>query len=350
MSLTSTQIHAYRLRNPGQHSGMGKIIALGEALIDFMPRETGVSLAEVSGFIKAPGGAPANVAVCASRLGAKAMVITQLGTDAFGDYLTQIICEAGVDVSAILRTDEAPTSLAFVSLKADGERDFLFYRSPAADLMLEPESIEERWFSSGDILHFCSVALAGEPMRRSHSRAIELAQKRGMMVSFDVNLRFPLWNDAEELRRMVMCFLPGVSLLKAGHEELSFLTGEDHDAGIAKILELVPSVLVTYGKNGAALFSKGRRVFHPGYDTPAVDTTGAGDAFIGSFLTSLLESQVVDVLSLSDGSVYKMLERAHAVASLVVASKGAMNAMPNMDQVNRFIAEHHVSMLEVSGN
>ena len=315
----------------------GKLIALGEALIDFMPRETGVFLADVTAFEKAPGGAPANVAACAAMLGAKAMVITQLGNDGFGDYLEQSMSAAGVDVSAVLRTDAAPTSLAFVSLKADGEREFLFYRSPAADLLLEPDSIDDAWFSTGDVLHFCSVALAGEPMRRTHRRAIELALSRGMIISFDVNLRFPLWPDVRALRDYVMEFLPGVHLLKAGGDELEFLTGASHDEGVALMLEHVPALLVTYGKNGAALYTRERRVFHAGYDTPAVDTTGAGDSFVGSFIASLLEIGATDIPALGDKQIYAMLERSHAVASLVVAQKGAMNAMPNLGQVEDFM-------------
>ena len=319
---------------------MGKLIALGEALIDFMPRETGVFLSDVTVFEKAPGGAPANVAVCAAKLGVPAMAITQLGEDGFGDYLTQTMSDAGVDVTGVLRTTTAPTGLAFVSLKADGEREFLFYRSPAADLLLEPESINEEWFSQGDILHFCSVALAGEPMRRSHRRAVELARNKGMMISFDVNLRFPLWPDVQELRRSVIDFLPGVRILKTGHDELAFLTGAENDNGVDWMLERVPALLVTYGKNGAALYTKNRRVFHAGYGTPAVDTTGAGDSFVGSFLASLIEAGIDDVSDLDDKQAYAILERAHAVASLVVAQKGAMSAMPDMEKVRRFMEEH----------
>jgi len=322
---------------------MSKLIAIGEALIDFMPRETGVSLAGVTAFEKAPGGAPANVAACAARLGASSMVVTQLGADGFGDYLAGVMQAAGVDTSAVLRTGDAPTGLAFVCLNADGEREFVFYRSPSADLLLEADSIDGTWFHPGDILHFCSVALTSEPMRLSHRRAIALAAGQGMMLSFDVNLRFPLWPDASRLRETVFDYLPGVHLLKTGHDELSFLTGAEHDQGVAQMLSLVPTLLVTYGGKGAALYAEGRRVYHPGYDTPAVDSTGAGDAFVGSFLASLLEAGVKDIPSLSDATIYAMLERAHATASLVVAQKGAMNAMPDQARVKRFMAEHRPS-------
>ena len=319
---------------------MGKLIALGEALIDFMPLETGVPLADVSSFEKAPGGAPANVAACAARLGERSMVITQLGEDGFGDYLVNTLRSAGVDVSAVRRTNAASTGLAFVSLREDGEREFLFYRSPSADMLLEPEMVSDMWFKSGDILHFCSVALNAAPMRRSHRRAIDLAQNRGMLISFDVNLRFPLWPDKEELRNTVYDFIPGVTILKTGYEELMFLTGAGHDESIALMLECVPVLLVTYGKNGAALNMRDRCVFHPGYGTPALDTTGAGDSFVGAFLASLLETNTTDIHSLSDASIHAMLERAHAAASLVVAQKGAINAMPTSEQVAQFMAAH----------
>lgn len=321
---------------------MGKLIAIGEALIDFMPRETGVPLADVCVFEKAPGGAPANAAACAARLGARSMLITQLGDDGFGDYLVKTLRGAGVDVSAVLRTDKAPTGLAFVSLHADGEREFLFYRTPSADMLLEPESVGSLWFKKGDILHFCSVALNSEPMRRSHRQAVEHARNHDMLISFDVNLRFPLWPDKEELRRTIFDFIPGVQLLKTGCEELMFLTGLGHDESIASMLERVPALLVTYGKNGAALNMRDRCVFHPGYGTPAVDTTGAGDAFIGSFLASLLETDAEAIQSIDDKSIYAILERAHAVASLVVSKKGAINAMPDSAEVRHFMDTNDV--------
>ena len=319
---------------------MGKLITIGEALIDFMPRETGAPLSDVSAFERAPGGAPANVAACAARLGARSMLITQLGEDAFGDFLIKTLRKAGVDVSAVRQAKEAGTGLAFVSLREDGEREFLFYRSPSADMLLEPEFISELWFKEGDILHFCSVALNSAPMRRSHWWAIEQARSKGMLVSFDVNLRFPLWPDAEELRKTVFDFLPGVSLLKASCEELLFLTGEGHDESVSLMLKKVPVLLVTYGNKGAALNMRDRCVFHPGYNTPAVDTTGAGDSFVGSILASLLETGTADLHALSDESIYSMLERAHAVASLVVAQKGAINSMPDPEQVRCFTAAH----------
>ena len=322
---------------------MGKLIALGEALIDFMPLETGVPLADVTSFEKAPGGAPANVAACVAKLGARSMVITQLGEDGFGDFLVNTLRASGVDVSAVRRTDAAPTGLAFVSLRADGEREFLFYRSPSADMLLEPDLISDLWFKGGDILHFCSVALNAEPMRRSHRRAVDLALDRGIMLSFDVNLRFPLWRDREELRKAVFDFIPGVHLLKTGCDELMFLTGAGHDESVAMMLELVPVLLVTYGKDGAALNMRDRCVFHPGYGTAAVDTTGAGDSFVGSFLASLLEIGTGDITSLSDEAILPMLKRAQAVASLVVAQKGAINAMPDILQVERFMDTHDVA-------
>ena len=206
-------------------------------------------------------------------------------------------------------------------------------------MLLEPDSVSDVWFAKGDILHFCSVALNAEAMRRTHRRAVALAAERGMMVSFDVNLRFPLWPDAAMLRKAVFDFIPGVHLLKTGVDELLFLTGLSHDESVERMLALVPALLVTYGKDGAALNMRGRCVFHPGYGTPAVDTTGAGDAFVGSFLASLLEANISDVTTQDDDHLYAMLERAHAVASLVVEKKGAINAMPDMEQVEKFMNE-----------
>jgi fructokinase len=343
---------------------LAKLIAIGEALIDFMPLETGVDLADVSCFEKAPGGAPSNVAACAARLGTQAMVITKLGVDGFGDFLVKALRDSGVDVSAVVRTKEAPTGLAFVSLKADGEREFLFYRSPSADMLLRWDEVSDTWFKEGDVLHFCSVALGAQQMRDTHRMATRVAAERGMFISFDVNLRFPLWPDKEELRKTVFEFIPGVDLLKTGAEELLFLSGGSPNeskpgslrpmsqsggelrAYVERMLEITPALLVTYGSNGAELFlrskpgSAGRSIFHKGYDTPAVDTTGAGDAFVGSFLASIIDSGARELSLFSDKELLDMLERAHATASLVVAKKGAINSMPDLQQVNRFMFEN----------
>lgn len=153
------------------------------------------------------GGAPCNVAAAVAKLGGNSMMITQLGSDAFGDKIINEIRKAGVDTSAVLRSDKANTSLAFVALKEDGNRDFSFYRKPGADMLFEAENLKEEWFDNGGIFHFCSVALVPSPMRDTHIKALEFAEKHDVFISFDPNLRFMLWEDRQLLHDTVLEFM-----------------------------------------------------------------------------------------------------------------------------------------------
>lgn len=206
---------------------MSTIYCIGEALIDFIPLEKGKALKDVEAFMKAPGGAPANVAAAVAKFGGSSALITKLGYDSFGDFLVEKLEEAGVNTDKILRTEEANTGLAFVSLREDGERDFSFYRKPSADLLLTEEEIEESWFESNDILHFCSVDLVESPMKRAHLKAIRAAKERGTIISFDPNVRLPLWDSPEECRSTIQKFIPLADIIKVSHEELEMPSLEE---------------------------------------------------------------------------------------------------------------------------
>lgn len=202
-----------------------KLIAIGEALIDFIPQQSGVGLKEVQGFTPKVGGAPANVCGAFSKLGGKSMMLTKLGEDAFGDRIVEELSTHNIDVSHILRTKEANTALAFVSLAADGNREFSFYRKPSADMLLTPEELEEAWFDEAFALHFCSVDLIPSPMKETHKEAIKIASEKGSIISFDPNVRFPLWESKEALRNTILEFIPKANILKISDEELEFITG-----------------------------------------------------------------------------------------------------------------------------
>ncbi len=178
-----------------------RLIAIGEALIDFIPDKSGCEFYEVTGFSPKLGGAPANVCGAFARLGGEARLITQLGNDPFGDKIMRELAECDIDTSCISRTHKANTALAFVSLAKDGNRTFSFYRKPSADMLLSSEQIKEAWFEDMFALHFCSVSLGDFPMKQAHYSAIEVAQKNGGMISFDPNLRFQLWDDSENLKK-----------------------------------------------------------------------------------------------------------------------------------------------------
>lgn len=314
-----------------------KIIAIGEALIDFIPDKTGCAFSDVTAFSPKVGGAPANVCGAFSRLGGRSMMITQLGNDPFGKKIADELAAYGIDTSAIRFTDEANTSLAFVSLEKDGNRTFSFYRKPSADMLLSPEQIEEKWFDDAYALHFCSVSLGDFPMKDAHIRAIEIAKNKGMLISFDPNLRFPLWNDREKLRSRVNKFIPMCDILKISDEESEFITGETNiDKAVPKLLDKgVKLIVYTCGKNGAYAYTRNAEAYSSSICVKAVDTTGAGDGFIGSFLWKLQSNgiNVDNISSIEENVLKECLEFSNKFCYVSVQSEGAIASYPTIDQL-----------------
>lgn len=280
--------------------GVGKkhLVAIGEALIDFAPEHAGKPIKDTESFLPNVGGAPANVCGAYAKLGGEAMMLTKLGDDPFGDKIVEELSSHGIDVSHILRTDKANTSLAFVALEEDGNREFSFFRRPGADMLYQPEEVPEEVFKEACALHFCSVSLGDYPMKEAHKQAIRYAKEAGVPVSFDPNLRKQLWQREEDLKKAVDEFLPFADIFKISDEELAFITGKtDPDAAAEYLLgKGITLVLVTLGKQGAAAYTEHGKAEVPGNGIPAVDTTGAGDGFIGSFLYQL----ALDDVTLSD--------------------------------------------------
>ena len=265
------------------------LFSIGEALIDMIPSRVGCAFDEVPSFSPRTGGAPANVCAAFARLGGASSFLTQLGDDPFGHKIARELEACGIDLSHLVFTDKANTALAFVSLEEDGNRTFSFYRKPSADLLYAPEQIDLAWFRDAFALHFCSVSLVDSPMRHAHLAAIGAAREAGAIVSFDPNLRFPLWPDREMLRQTVLQFLPLSNILKVSDEELEFLTGTaDIEAALPQLFAGdVQLVLYTCGSKGAYAYTRASHAFAPCQKVRAVDTTGAGDGFIGSFLWQL---------------------------------------------------------------
>ncbi len=302
---------------------MRKFIAIGEALIDMIPCEKGVALKKVTSFERMCGGAPTNVACAYAMVGGNARVLTMLGKDAFGDYLVDTMTERGIDTSLVLRTDKANTALAFVSLDANGNRDFSFYRNPSADMLLDKKDLKEEWFD-GNILHFCSVDLVDCPMKEAHKKAIELTKKKGGVISFDPNLRFPLWNDHEQLKKTVLEFCAYADVIKVSDEEIEFLAGtSDPDVAARFFLAFGAKVVfVTLGKDGANMYTATEKVAFGGYPTTAVDTTGAGDIFIGTALAAM--EKIAGGKVPTAEQMEKTLQIACYASSLSVRCKGAV--------------------------
>ena len=322
---------------------MKKVIAIGEALIDFIPHEKGRALNNVENFLRVPGGAPLNVAAAVAKLGGKSQMLTKLGQDGFGDAILNEVKPLGVDVSRISRTKEANTALAFVSLREDGERDFSYYRNPSADMLLSAEEICSEDFNERDILHFCSVSLIDAPIKEAHRRAIEIAKEKGCLISFDPNVRLPLWKQPEDCRKAILEFLPLSNIVKISDEELEFITGikDEKEALDSLLTGDVKVIIYTKGTNGAEFITKERVIFSPSFKVSAQDTTGAGDSFIGSLLYQVAEGEysLEQLVDLSEEKVQEILTFSNATAALTVCKKGAIGALPLKEEVLAKISE-----------
>ena len=313
------------------------LFSIGEALIDMIPSKVGCSFDEVPAFSPRVGGAPANVCAAFTRLGGKSAFLSQLGDDPFGHKIARELAACGTDLSHLVFTDKANTALAFVSLQEDGNRTFSFYRKPSADLLYAPEQIDPAWFHEAFALHFCSVSLVDSPMRHAHLAAIAAAREAGALISFDPNLRFPLWPDKEMLRQTVLQFAPFAHVLKISDEELEFLTGTaDIDAALPQLFQGdVQLVLYTCGSKGAYAYTRTTQGFAPCQKVKAVDTTGAGDGFIGSFLWQLARDGVTaDKLEkLSRRKLEEYLAFSNRFCGISVQSAGAIASYPTLEQM-----------------
>lgn len=307
---------------------MKKLIAIGEALIDFIPSQSGCGIKDVKQFSPIVGGAPANVCGAFTKLGGQSSLITQLGSDPFGDKIVEELSSYGIDCGYISRTKEANTSLAFVALQEDGNREFSFYRKTGADMILRAEQVQEKWFEESFCLHFCSVSLGEYPMKEAHKKAIAYAKAKGALISFDPNVRLPLWEDQAALREVILEFLSFADILKISDEELAFITGEEDMERAKEQLFCgdVKLILYTKGKEGAEAYTNNEKVSVSQETVKAVDTTGAGDAFIGSFLYQLAKNQIgkKELAQLSKEQLQSFLTFSNAYCKASVTKHGAI--------------------------
>lgn len=316
---------------------MKRVVAIGELLIDFVPQQKGCKLSEVTHFERVAGGAPANVAAAAARLGGKAAMISQVGEDAFGTHILEMLRENGVDTAYVFRTARANTGLAFVSLDKTGNREFSFFRNPSADLFLSSKQITKPMFDDCAALHFCSVDLVDWPVKEAHRRAVELARNAGAFISFDPNVRLPLWDTPGACQKAICEFIPYADLIKLSDDEIEFVTREKDERQAAK--QLLASgcklVVITRGAAGAAAYTRQVSARCDTIPVPVTDTTGAGDSFVGSFLYQLVrDGLTADELDrLSTAALAEYLRFSARYASLTVQKKGAVMAtMPEFLQ------------------
>ena len=315
---------------------MANAICLGELLIDFVPTVTGTGLTDAPAFIKAPGGAPGNVAVGLARLGVKSAFMGKVGDDAFGHFLADTLAEAGVDVSPLRFSSEARTALAFVSLRSDGEREFMFYRHPSADMLFTPREVDMDAISRAKLLHFGSISLIGEPSRSATLYAVDAARAAGGLVSYDPNLRLPLWPDADAARKGLLLGLSKAHIVKLSDDESEFLTGlSDLKAACQSLWhEDLKLMVVTRGRAGCVYFTPSFTGMVESFTVEAVDATGAGDGFVAGLLQGLLaDPSVVQ----DEARLRELCRFANAVGALATTERGAIPALPDRERVREFL-------------
>ena len=315
---------------------MSDAICMGELLIDFVPTVTGQDLLNAEAFKKAPGGAPGNVAVGLQRLGISTAFIGKLGDDPFGGFLAKTLSDTGVDVGPIRYTSEARTALAFVSLQADGEREFMFYRHPSADMLLRPDEIDVDAISAAKLFHFGSISLIDEPVRSATLHAVGKARESGCLISYDPNLRMSLWPDEESARQGLLLGLSLANIVKISEDEVEFLTGLSDPEKARQQLwhEDMLLLVVTCGADGCRYFTSEFQGDADSFKVDAVDTTGAGDGFVAGLLQGILK----DPATLQDPQRLTSLCRfANAVGALATTERGAIPALPDFETVQRFI-------------
>ena len=315
------------------------VVALGELLVDFT--QSGLSEQGNLLFEANPGGAPANVLAMLRKLGKRCAFIGKVGADSFGDMLAKTVADAGIDVRGLMRDEEIPTTLAVVHTFPNGDRDFSFYRKPGADILLRPEELDEALLTGCRVFHFGTLSLTDEPCRSATEKAVQLARDAGAIISFDPNLRPPLWKTETDAKDAIEWGLARCDVLKIADNELLFMTGEsDFDKGAAILRGRFPNIRlfnVTAGAEGSYSFYGEERVFVPACKRGGViETTGAGDTFCACVLNFVLEHGLE---GLSWDDLRAMLRFANTAAWFVTTKKGAIRSMPERATVEKLLAE-----------
>lgn len=310
------------------------VVCFGEMLIDFVPTVNGLSLADAPAFKKAPGGAPANVAVGIARLGGSSAFIGKVGEDEFGYMLAEILKENNVNNQGMRFDPGARTALAFVTLRSDGEREFMFYRNPSADMLLQEDELDLDLITKAKVFHYGSISLITEPCKSAHIGAMKAAKDAGVILSYDPNLRLPLWPSADSAREGILSIWDTADIIKISEDEISFLTkGEDpyDDAVVRKFFHPnLKLLLVTEGADGCRYYTKEFSGRVKGFIVDQVDTTGAGDAFVAGVLSQL----ALDVSLLQDEDRLRdALRFANACGALAVTERGAIPSLPTRKSV-----------------
>jgi len=322
------------------------IVTLGEILIDMFPAEVGRPLTQVTAFHPKPGGAPANVAVAARRLGATTAYIGKVGEDIFGHQLIAVLRQEGVETRGMRIDDEARTTMAIIALPDANTAEFVFYRNPGADLQLRADELDGELLQNTRALHIGSLSLVAEPARTATRTAVATAKAAGAFISFDVNYRPSLWRSPEEALTQIEAMIPLADLVKVNEVELALLAGEGVETAVAlqSILDQGPTLCVlTRGPHGSRAQTAVGAVEVPAFPVTTVDATGCGDAFIAALLFQLTKTadwrRALSLEKLGAG-----LRFANAVGALTAQTQGVIPALPTAVQVQNFLSQQPNSM------
>lgn len=312
------------------------VTALGELLIDFT--ENGIS-EQGNPILEAnPGGAPCNVLAMLNKLGKNTAFIGKVGNDTFGRMLAKEVEKSGTDITNLVFDDKVHTTLAFVHTEPDGDRDFSFYRNPGADMMLRKEEVMEELIKNSRIFHFGTLSSTHEGVREATRYAIDVAKQNGVLVSFDPNLREPLWETLEDAKREIAYGLSKCDILKISDNEVEFMTGTtDYAKGAAMLQESygIPLIFVTLGKEGSRAYYKDLAVeVQPFLQENTIETTGAGDTFEACALNYVLEHGME---GLTEENLKELLTFANAGASIITTRRGALRVMPSAEEIQQLI-------------
>lgn len=312
------------------------VVALGELLIDFT--ENGTSGQGNPVYEANPGGAPCNVLAMLQKAGRKTAFIGKVGQDIFGNRLRAVLDEVGIDTSNLVVDQDVRTTLAFVETLPGGDRDFSFYRNPGADMMLKEEDLQNDLIRNAEVFHFGTLSMTHEEVRRATKKAVAIAKESGALISFDPNLRPPLWKSLDAAKEQVAYGLSQCDILKISDNEIQWFTGEDDfDAGIQKLKEQyqIPLIMLSMGRDGSRAYYEDLRVeVAPFLQDTTIETTGAGDTFGACCLHHVLK---YGLDNLDEEKLTEMLTFANAAASIITTRKGALRVMPGVEEVEAFM-------------
>lgn len=314
------------------------VVALGELLVDFT--ENGVSAQTNPIFEANPGGAPCNVLSMLQKLGAKTAFIGKVGKDSFGKMLRDAVTEQGIDTKNLIMDEEIPTTLAFVQTAPDGDRSFSFYRNPGADMMLDQADIDVSLLRNTRLFHFGSLSMTAHGVEAATKMAVRTAKDAGALISFDPNLRPPLWKSLDMAREKIAYGISQCDILKISDDEIAFFTGTANvDEGVSRIQKQyhTPLIFATMGKLGSRVYHDGSMTAcEPFLNEGTIETTGAGDTFMACVLHDVLK---YGLKGLDTEKLYDMLEFANAASSIITTRRGALKVMPNEEDVRKLIRE-----------